>query len=96
MSRGWAVRPRRPMRLLVLVGVAVALYAFLSGPNGLVSISIRQARHHRLQHEIAALNGRIEQKEREQRWLADPDSARRLVRLLFEPESDTGGPAVGD
>ncbi len=83
------------MRLLVLVGTVVILYAFLSGPNGLVSILIRRTRCYRLQHEIAVLKGRIEQKERERRWLADPDSARRLARYLFEPESGAGGPGTG-
>ncbi|MEO0078800.1 MAG: hypothetical protein ABIK86_07385 [candidate division WOR-3 bacterium] len=95
MSQGLAVRPRRPMRLLVLLGTVVVLYAFLSGPNGLVSILVRRDRCRRLQHEIAVLKGRIEQKERERRWLANPDSARRLVRYLFEPESGAVSPGIG-
>ncbi len=95
MIRDRAVPSRRRRPLLLLIVTVVVLYAFLSGPNGLVSIFIRETRRQRLQHEIVNLKKRIEQRERERRWLADPDSARRLARLLFEPETDTVTSAVG-
>jgi hypothetical protein len=91
MKANWAVHPRRRVRLLLLAGTVVVLYAFLSGPSGLVSILIRHTRRNRLRHEIALLRHQIEQKQTERRWLADPDSARRLVQFLLEPDTPAPG-----
>ena len=93
MNLGWPLHPQRRVRVLLVVGVLAIMYAFLSGPSGLVSILIRRERLRRLQSEVTVMKKRIERKKAEERWLANPDSARKLARFLLDPALDSVLPA---
>lgn len=80
---------RRLIRFVPLALLVVFAFWFLSGPNGLVSIALRQYRARRLQAEITRLKRDIERKERQREWLTNPDSATLYARRLLGDRPDS-------
>lgn len=80
-------RPRRRQRLVWLAVMLAVLFAFLHGPNGLVSIFRRELEARRLLREIARLQREIGEYRTQRDWLMNPDSAAAYAHRLLDPDS---------